>query len=139
MRSVRIFNAHPQHRRRHNETIRIVRNVLKGEKCPDADISVIFNNDRQMMNLNSLFLHRKNTTDVISFSLDEGRRAGVVGEVYVNIDQAQRQAKSYDVSLSNELARLTIHGVLHLLNYDDKTRAQKTEMTRLEDRYLKSC
>ena len=137
MRRVRIFNAHPQYRRRHHETILLVRSVLKGEKHPNAAINVIFNDNKQMVELNTAFLHQKYPTDVISFPLQDSDTKGVVGEVYVNIDQAQRQANEYSVSLSNELARLTIHGVLHLLGYDDKTVRQKNIMTMLENRYLK--
>jgi probable rRNA maturation factor len=137
MKIVRIFNAHPKYRRRHNETIRLVRSVLQGEKRANAEINVIFNDDKQMVKLNSSFLRHHYATDVISFPLAEQNTPTIAGEVYVNIDQAQRQADDYHVSLSNELARLTIHGVLHLLQYDDRTERQRKHMTLLENRYLK--
>jgi probable rRNA maturation factor len=137
MRLVRIFNAHPKYRRRHSETIRLVRNVLQGEKRANAEINVIFNNDTQMVKLNSSFLHHNYATDVISFTLADSNTSAIAGEVYVNIDQAQRQADEFQVSLANELARLTIHGVLHLLEYDDRTDRQRKQMTLLENRYLK--
>jgi probable rRNA maturation factor len=137
MRIVRIFNAHPQYRRRHNETIRLVRGVLQGEKRTNAEINVIFNDDKHMVKLNTSFLRHHYATDVISFPLGETDTTAVTGEVYVNIDQARRQADHYHVTLSNELARLTIHGVLHLLQYDDRTEQQRKQMTLLENRYLK--
>jgi probable rRNA maturation factor len=138
MRIVRIFNAHPKHRRRHNETIHLVRSVLQGEKHSDAEINVIFNDDRQMMKLNATFLEHRYPTDVISFCLTDSNASGVTGEVYVNIDQAKRQAAEYNVTLSNELARLTIHGVLHLLGYDDGSQRDRAVMKSMENRYLKS-
>jgi probable rRNA maturation factor len=137
MRIVRIFNSHPRYRRRHHETIRLVRTVLSGEKRLNAEINVIFNDDKQMVKLNSMYLNHHYATDVISFPLADQGTTAVAGEVYINIDQANRQAREYRVALSNELARLTIHGVLHLLGYDDRSKTQKEKMTLLENRYLK--
>jgi rRNA maturation RNase YbeY len=138
MRIVRIFNAHPKHRRRHNETIHLVCSVLQGEKHSDAEINVIFNDDKQMIKLNTSFLKHRYPTDVISFSLADSTATAVIGEVYVNIDQAKRQAAEYNVTLSNELARLTIHGVLHLLGYNDGSQRDRAVMKSMENRYLMS-
>ena len=136
MNIVRIFNAHPKYRRRHEETILLIRHVLKGEKCSRAEINVIFNDDKEMRKLNTAYLGHRYATDVISFSLDESKQSFVSGEVYVNIDQASRQAQQYNVSLRNELGRLAVHGVLHLLGYDDSSKQKKEIMTHLENRYL---
>ncbi|MFN3269689.1 MAG: rRNA maturation RNase YbeY, partial [Candidatus Kapaibacteriota bacterium] len=73
-------------------------------------------------------------TDVISFNLSEGK--DLLGEVYICLQQAERQATEYNVSLENELLRLAIHGVLHILGFEDDTFDKKSEMHKLEDMFL---
>ncbi|MFI5250938.1 MAG: rRNA maturation RNase YbeY [Bacteroidota bacterium] len=114
----------------------MVKRVLTKETRFSAEINVIFTNDKQMVKLNASYLHHNYPTDVISFSLPDPGQSAITGEIYINIDQAQRQSKMYQVKLSNELARLTIHGVLHLLGYNDATMRGKKTMTSLENRYL---
>ena len=136
MRIVRVFNAHPKYRRRHRETILLVQRVLKGEKRSNAEINVIFADDKTMLQLNKTYLRHPYPTDVISFSLADETQRLVVGDVYIGVNQAVRQAKEYRVSLRNELARLAVHGVLHLIGYDDRLTRQRLQMTSLENRYL---
>ena len=58
------------------------------------------------------------------------------GEIYVSLDRVKANAKCYDVSFEEELRRVTIHGLLHFLKYDDGTKAAKDIMKRREDFYL---
>jgi rRNA maturation RNase YbeY len=118
------------------ETLDLVRSVLKGERCTNADISIITVNDATMKKLNGTYLNHRYTTDVLSFNLSESRNGILEGEVYINLDQANRQAKDYGVTFKNETRRLIIHGVLHLLGYSDATMKQKKHMTVREDHYL---
>ncbi|HLX13330.1 MAG TPA: rRNA maturation RNase YbeY [Bacteroidota bacterium] len=138
MNVVRVINANPRHRRRHAETVRLVRSVLLAERKKHAEIGVVFVDDKKMLGLNSAFLRHRYPTDVLSFPLSSKRDVPLEGEVYVNLDQAKRQARDYSVEFSEETHRLVIHGVLHLLGYDDATRSQQQQMRQLEDRYLQS-
>ena len=61
------------------------------------------------------------------------------GEVYVNLDRARTQANEYGVSFSNEVARLIIHGTLHLVGFDDSTKGKAQRMKAEEDRLLRLC
>ncbi len=70
----------------------------------------------------------------MSFPLEE--RGPVEGEIYVNLDKAARQARTYRVSLANETARLVIHGTLHLLGYDDLRAGPAKRMKQREDLYV---
>lgn len=88
-----------------------------------------------MIALNSTYLRHRYTTDVLSFSLNEHANA-LDGEVYVNLDQARRQAKEYSVSEREERKRLVVHGVLHLTGYEDTTVKQREEMHQHENIYL---
>ncbi len=87
-----------------------------------------------MKNMNKRYLRHNRITDVITFPLGAGR--GVEGEVYVNLDQARRQARAYGVPFHAEVKRLVVHGTLHLLGYRDSTPSLKTRMSRREDHYL---
>ncbi|TLY28109.1 MAG: rRNA maturation RNase YbeY [Ignavibacteria bacterium] len=121
------------------ETIRIARRVLTRERRRRAHIAIIYINDRSMIRMNAAYLKRRRTTDVLSFPLSDLPDDLLEGEVYVNVDRARRQARRYGVTFRNEVARLVIHGVLHLLDYDDKRESEKRQMTRLEDAYLRIC
>jgi len=70
----------------------------------------------------------------MSFPLEEG--GTVEGEIYVNLDKAVRQARTYGVSPGNETARLVIHGTLHLLGYDDVARGAATVMKKRQEYYV---
>ena len=60
----------------------------------------------------------------------------IEGEVYANLEQVERQAIEYKVASHDELNRVIIHGVLHLVGYNDQTPDQRIEMTKKEDYYL---
>ena len=133
---VESFNDHPRRRVRHAEVRRAARAVLKGEGTKDALLRLIFTGDAAMRKLNARWLGHRTTTDVISFPLGDDGGGAVEGEVYVNLDQARRQAREYRVTDRSEIARLVIHGSLHLLGHDDATPALRKKMSGLEDRYL---
>jgi len=137
MISIRVFHAHPDRSFRSREAVRIARNVLKGEGVESADLNVVFTGDKEMLKLNGKYLKHRRQTDVISFSLGAGEEVPrVEGEVYVNLDQAKRQKKAYRVTLTNEVSRLVVHGVLHLSGYEDRTRGERKKMTEMENYYL---
>ncbi len=129
-----VTNAYPRKRIHRAEIEKVVRTVLKREKRRADELTVIFVNDREMLRLSREFLGHNFVTDVVSFNLNEGR--AIEGEVYINLDQATRQAKDYNVDDIVEVQRLVVHGVLHLIGYDDATQRQKQIMTKLEDKYI---
>ena len=108
--------------------------VLRSEKKKNVDLHVVFVDDRGIRKINRKFFSRDAATDVITFPLEEFPR--LEGEVYISIETARRQAKAYRVSLTNELARLVIHGVLHLCGYDDIASVTRKKMKMKEEFYL---
>jgi len=97
----------------------------------------IFTNDNQMINLNYRFKGIKKTTDVLTFNLAESNTSSYIdGEVYVNLQIARRQAVDYGVSYLEEVARLCLHGFLHILGYDDMKTADKKNMWQIQEQYL---
>jgi probable rRNA maturation factor len=135
---VQTFNDHPGRRVRHEETRNTAAAVVRTEGRRQAEIRLIFTTDARMRTLNARWLGHRSTTDVLSFPFGEGGTDVLEGEVYVNLDQARRQAVRERVSDRNEISRLVIHGVLHLLGYDDRTPAMKKIMSGKEDEYLRS-
>jgi probable rRNA maturation factor len=116
---------------------RAVRAALMAERVPDAEISVTLLRDAAVAKLNRQWLGHEGATDVLSFPLyDDGEPP--VGDVYIGIDQARRQARELGVALREELARLAIHGTLHVLGYDHPAgpKRVKSEMWRRQERVL---
>ena len=87
-----------------------------------------------MRRINRRFLRHDEATDVIAFPLHDGM--GIDGEVYVNLDRARSQARTYRIRFGEETRRLLIHGTLHLLGYSDATARGKARMKEREDYYL---
>ncbi len=133
---VRVFNTHPRHREPSGAVARFVRSVLRGEGGSRADLNVVFVGDRAMLRLNRTFLRHTYQTDVITFPLSDSSRL-LEGEVYVNLDQARRQAREHGVTIRSEVSRLVAHGVLHLRGYRDGNAAQRMGMREREDFHLK--
>lgn len=137
MMIIDVANAHPGYRRRRKVIQEIIRRVLKNERRRQADLGVVFIDDRRMRSLNAAYLKHNFPTDVLSFPLSSPHARLLEGEIYVNLDQARRQAREFSVTFANEVHRLVIHGTLHLLGYDDRTTTTRLRMTRKEDLYLK--
>jgi probable rRNA maturation factor len=114
-----------------------VRLALDAEKRGDVEISVALLADAEMRRLNSEYLGRDHTTDVLAFALS-GDDEPTVGDVYLGFDQAVRQAEEVDVPLQEELARLAIHGTLHVLGYDHPEGPERSDspMFQLQERLL---
>jgi probable rRNA maturation factor len=105
----------------------------------DAELSVRLVDDAEIAELNARFRGKAGPTDVLSFSLLEGahaeRRGALLGDVVMGVGVAQRQAARGRRTLDDELARLLIHGVLHLVGHDHE-RAEDTARMRSEERRL---
>ena len=117
----------------------IISLVLKGEGKTVADILVIYTIDQILSDLKKNFFNKEHLTDVITFRMNAYEEVKVEGEIYISIPRVKINAREYGQSFSKELARIIIHGILHLLNYDDATSNEKIRMTEKEDYYLKEC
>jgi probable rRNA maturation factor len=94
-----------------------VRHVLRAEGVHAAEISVALVGDDEIAALNEQYLSHEGPTDVISFHLhDEGEPP--LGDVYVGVDQAARQAGGFGAGADEEVLRLAVHGTLHVLGYE---------------------
>jgi probable rRNA maturation factor len=110
---------------------RVVRAVLTGEQRTSAALAVIFTDDERSTALNRRFLRHTYVTDVITFVLEA--EPVLEAEIYINAEQARRQALEAGVTLREEYLRLVIHGVLHCCGYDDgRTKDRKVMFERQE-------
>ncbi|WP_213167224.1 rRNA maturation RNase YbeY [Alkalicella caledoniensis] len=98
----------------------------------DFEVNIIFVDDPFIKNLNKKFRGKDYPTDVLSFPFDVPE---FMGEIYISIDTARRQAQEYQHSLTREIAFLTVHGLLHLLGYDHGDEPDE-EMRKKEEEVL---
>jgi len=100
-----------------------------------SNLEINFISSKAILEINKKYLNHDYTTDIITFNysniLDQ-----IDGEIFISIEDALKNSKKYKVSLSDELVRLVIHGILHLLGYDDLITSEKKIMKRLENKLL---
>ncbi len=125
---ISVFNAHRRYRIPKTRVEQYVKKVLGKKK---GAVSVVFVDSHRCKSINRNFLGHNFVTDVISFTLEIP--PALEGEIYVNLDRAKQQAKEYEVSFANEVARLVIHGTLHLIGYDDVRASDAKKMKVIED------
>lgn len=118
------------------ETLRrVTRRLLRLLDEAEAEVCIGLIGDTKMRRLNGTYRNRDRTTDVLAFAYREAG-SGVsppLGDVVISVPTARRQAKAYSHSLDEEVLRLLIHGVLHLVGYDhEQSRWQARRMQRKE-------
>jgi probable rRNA maturation factor len=97
----------------------LAKGVLRAERVRDASVSIAFVTDRRIAALNREHLGHTGPTDVISFGFDRvGKAAEIVGDVYIAPAVARRNARAHGRRVREELLRLVVHGVLHVVGHD---------------------
>jgi probable rRNA maturation factor len=101
----------------------------------DMKLGIVLLSDEELLEMNKSVLKHDYYTDILTFEI-ERKDTNLEAELYFSLDRAEENALRYKVSLRNELARLAIHGMLHLGGYDDKTSIEKKKMRKLEQEFL---
>jgi probable rRNA maturation factor len=117
----------------------LARGVLRAEGVRNGMLSIALVGPRRMRALNRKHLGRSGTTDVIAFGFARvGKRGPVVGDVYIAPDAARTSARENGLSVREELARLVVHGTLHVLGYDhpDDDARTRSAMWRRQERLV---
>ncbi len=102
----------------------------------DPEISLVFCDDPFIQALNAEYRGTNKPTDVLSFAQDDPQ---MLGDIVISVPTAVRQAEAAGWPLENEIALLAMHGLLHLLGYDDETEAGAWDMQRRTERMLTEC
>lgn len=111
-----------------------ISSVIVNEDCEEGEINYIFCSDDQLLEKNIKFLNHNSLTDIISFDYTMGRL--ISGDVFISIDRVRENSESFNVSFSDELNRVMVHGILHYCGYKDKSKEDKELMRAKEDSYL---
>jgi len=111
----------------------ITKSVLK-EQNTIGDINIIFCDDAFLLIKNKKYLNHSSLTDILTFDFSTGK--SISGDIFISTERVKENATKYKVPFKNELNRVLIHGILHLLGYKDKTEKEKKIMRKKEDFYL---
>ena len=115
----------------------IINYVFSKEKINLYEISVIFTSDIYVSDLKKRFFLKDEWTDVIAFPLHSNKKEKIEGEIYISMPTAKENADKFNQAYEKEVARLIIHGVLHLLDYSDQSYKGKKTMSKMEENILK--
>ncbi len=109
--------------------------TAKTEGIIPGDINFIFCSDKYLLKFNRKYLNHNTLTDILTFPLMEDESV-ISGDIYISIERVRENARLYRKPVFNELSRVLIHGILHLLGHSDESEMEKTEMRKLEDFYI---
>jgi len=105
--------------------------VLKSEDKSIGQINYIFCSDEYLYNLNHKFLNHDTLTDIITF--DYSDNSVISGDIYISVERVKENAFVLNEKFDKELKRVMVHGLLHMIGFNDKTTLEKSEMRRLEE------
>jgi len=119
--------------------IRVIKSVLSqlidNQGYTINCVNIIICSDPYLLNINRTYLDHDYYTDIITF--DNSEKHGYIdADLFISIDTVKSNAKLFGTTTLQELRRVIIHGVLHLVGFNDKTESQKNEMRLKEDEYL---
>lgn len=113
---------------------RWLRMVAESEVKRLGDISIIFCSDNYILDVNQRYLEHDYFTDIITFDYCEGDRLS--GDLFISVDSVKENSLEYGTEFKDELNRVIVHGILHLIGYDDHTDEDVMTMREKENYYL---
>lgn len=116
---------------RNNKWLRL---VAESEIRRLGDVNIIFCSDNYILDINQQYLGHDYFTDIITFDYCEGDKLS--GDLFISVDSVRENSIEFEQTFERELDRVMVHGILHLIGYDDHTKAQQKEMRAKEDYYL---
>lgn len=114
--------------------IKWIKDSINIESKKVGEISYIFCSDEYLHKMNLEYLKHNTYTDIITFDYTENDL--VSGDIFISIDRVKENAIKFNTLFEKELSRVIIHGILHLMGYDDKSAQEKKQMRSKEDFYL---
>ncbi len=111
-----------------------IEKLAESENRTLGDISYILCSDNYLLEINRQYLNHDYFTDVITFDYSEENV--ISGDIFISVDTVADNAKEYNVTFEKELERVMVHGVLHLVGYNDKSDSEVKQMRAKENQYL---
>lgn len=111
-----------------------VEKVIAAHHHYPGQLDFIFCSDNYLSSINKTYLNHDEFTDIITFNYNIGQQ--ISGDIFISVERVAENAADLSIPFEKELARVMIHGVLHLLGYKDKTTAEMKAMRTAEDTYL---
>jgi rRNA maturation RNase YbeY len=108
-----------------------IKKVILLEKRKLQSVSFVFCNDEYLLKLNQVYLKHQTLTDIITFDYNENDN--ISGDIFISIERVKENAKIFGNSFIDELHRVMIHGIIHLLGYEDKKSSERLAMRAKED------
>lgn len=112
-----------------------IKSIVKDYKVSFSELSYVFCSDAYLLSINKEFLKHNTLTDIITFRLSE-KGEPIEAEIYISVERVAENAVRFQVGNDQELHRVIIHGVLHLLGFKDKKPSEKTLMRKTEEACL---
>jgi len=111
-----------------------LKNTTINEGFKIGSVNYIFCSDQHILKINQTYLNHNYFTDIITFNYNEEKI--INADIYISIDTVKDNSLSRKIWFEDELQRVMVHGLLHLLGYNDKTSKEQSLMTEKEDYYL---
>ena len=111
-----------------------LKDTIVNEKKRVGDINYIFCSKEYLKKMNNDYLSKNYETDVISFDFSKDNK--ISGDIYISSETVKKNSSIFNVGFSNELKRVMVHGLLHLLNYNDKSKQELKMMREKENFYI---
>ena len=112
-----------------------LKNTIQAEGKITGEINYIFCGDDYLSEINSKFLKHDTLTDIITFS-NSNNPSIISGDIYISVERVRYNSRSLHKPFWEEISRVLIHGILHLIGYNDHTADEKQQMRVKEDYYL---
>lgn len=109
-------------------------NVAKDNNKKIKELAIVFCNDEYILEINKKYLNHDYYTDIITFNYSE--KNYISGDLIISLDTVKDNSEKYKSNFYDEINRVMVHGVLHLLGFDDKTNEEQGNMNKKEDYYL---
>lgn len=110
---------------------RWIKEVIQSGSCTVGDVNYIFCSDDYLLSINRQYLSHDYYTDVITFDYVEDNR--ISGDIFISVDTVRANSEEYGTTFEDEMLRVMIHGVLHLMGYDDHEESDVAAMRAKED------
>lgn len=109
--------------------------LVELEEQDISELNYIFCSDEYLLQINRQYLNHDCFTDIITF--DNADRSGSLeGDIFISLDRVHENSAIHQTTFFSELLRVIVHGLLHLIGFDDKDDKSKATMRKMEDKYL---